>query len=291
MAQGADDLAPDDFVAPVTDDPTQGAPDVNVTVTDDTKAATDDADQVGCFSTINGLALQEAGADTAERRIYQLCPNSVYGIGSLDYDNVLQAGQEPIPIRPNMHIKCGASGVLENSCVLNGGDVQLDGTSFFGVRNSDRIDNVTIEGVTFLDAHMYNVWLNKPGSVKFINCEFRVRFALPPKNAAAATVTGRFRMACKPRFQRPPVPLNNSYFLAPRAGESQGHCSGLSRLLRPGGDERRARGNLPGLYLPRQRVWRAGPHGPGVGRCEPLSDSDRGEQPAGPANHREHRVR
>jgi hypothetical protein len=177
MAQGADDQASDDFVAPVTDDANQGAPDVNITVTDDAKPATDDSTQTGCFTTINGLALQEAGADTSERRIYQLCPNSVYGIGTLDYDNVVQAGQEPIPLRPNMHIKCGSSGFLENNCVISGGDVQLDGTSFLGVRNSDRIDNVTIEGITFVDAHTYMVWLNKPGSVEFINCEFRVSLA------------------------------------------------------------------------------------------------------------------
>jgi hypothetical protein len=176
---GADDQAADDFVVAPTDDPVVNAPPVNVTVTDDATAATDDKDLTSCFTTINGLALQESAADTTVQRIYSLCPNSVYGIGMLNFDNVVQGGQEPIPLRPNMHVKCGTDGLVEDSCVINGGDVQLDGTSYLTVRDSDRIDNVTIEGVTFVNAFKYMVWLNKPGSVNFINCHFRVR--VPPR--------------------------------------------------------------------------------------------------------------
>lgn len=132
----------------------------------------------GCFTTINSLALRETGVDTTERRTHALCANNIFTIGALDFDNQVYDGQEPIPLRSNLHLKCGFDGLKENNCVVTGGDVQVDGTHFLGVRDSDRLDNVTLEGITFVNAGKYMAWLTKPGTVKFVNCEFREnRFA------------------------------------------------------------------------------------------------------------------
>lgn len=141
----------------------------------------------GCFTTINSLALRETGVDTTERRTHALCANNIFTIGALDFDNQVYDGQEPIPLRSNLHLKCGFDGLKENNCVVTGGDVQVDGTHFLGVRDSDRLDNVTLEGITFVNAGKYMAWLTKPGTVKFVNCEFRVRCAANRRNS------GRFR--------------------------------------------------------------------------------------------------
>lgn len=78
-----------------------------------------------------------------------------------------------IHIRPNMALKCGEDGKRENACVVRGGDVQVDGTPFFGMSNSSSVDNVTISGITFEGSTKHSVWINKPGHVVFQDCEFR----------------------------------------------------------------------------------------------------------------------
>ena len=80
-----------------------------------------------------------------------------------------------IPLRPNLHIKCGLNGSHHNSCVLNGGDVQVDGTTFLE-NTSTTVQNVLIEGLTFVNAQRYMVWITKPGNVTFRDCVFQVSF-------------------------------------------------------------------------------------------------------------------
>jgi hypothetical protein len=131
-----------------------------------------------CLGSINELVAKEAVvADTGVVRTYALCGETVYTIAPSDYFGELlsEDGQQRIPLRPNLHLKCGASGARENNCLIMSGDVQLDGTNFFGV-GSETVDNVVIEGLTFLDGGKYQAWINKPGNVVFRNCEFRVRF-------------------------------------------------------------------------------------------------------------------
>ena len=78
-----------------------------------------------------------------------------------------------IHARPNLIVKCGDDGLRENSCVVKGGSVHVDGTSFFGVGSNTTVHNVTIAGVTFEGATKYSVWITKPGHVVFQDCEFR----------------------------------------------------------------------------------------------------------------------
>lgn len=78
-----------------------------------------------------------------------------------------------IHARPNMHIKCGNDGKRENSCIISGGSVHIDGTPFFGVGSNLTVHNFTVSGLTFEAASRHSVWINKPGNVVFNDCEFR----------------------------------------------------------------------------------------------------------------------
>lgn len=134
------------------------------------------AETTGCLSSTNELALEESKVtDLTTTREYILCENRSYRIGFLDsFGTALSEDSDMIQLRPNLHIKCGASGSRENQCLVQSGDIQVDGTSMTGISSSD-VDNVVIKGLTFLDASQYMVKINKPGNVLFQDCEFRVR--------------------------------------------------------------------------------------------------------------------
>jgi hypothetical protein len=131
-----------------------------------------------CMATINALELREsivAQTDPTfqEPRTYVLCPSSIFNIGILDADNKPLNGQEFIRARPNLHLKCGDDGKVENNCFVTGGDIHVDGTSFLG-NTVATIENVTMEGITFTNAKKYSVWATKQGEITFIDCSFTV---------------------------------------------------------------------------------------------------------------------
>jgi hypothetical protein len=134
--------------------------------------------QPSCYQNINTITLRE-GLQTAsnllELRTYTLC-SGTYSIGTLDFDNELVAlsGQDMLPLRSNLHIKCGETGSRGNNCIINGGDVQVDGTSFYTIPGGT-VENVILEGITFTGSMKHMVWINKPGDVLFKDCVFRVR--------------------------------------------------------------------------------------------------------------------
>jgi Right handed beta helix region len=111
-------------------------------------------------------------------RTHSLCPSTRYEIGYLDYNNNLYNGQDMIPLRSNMHLRCGGGSSGGNSssqgqdCIITGGDIQVDGSNLFDT-SQDAMENVLFEGLTFANASMHNVWINKPGSITFQNCTFR----------------------------------------------------------------------------------------------------------------------
>lgn len=128
-----------------------------------------------CQPTMNSLVFRETYVqDFGVDRIYKLCPNTRYEIGNLDFNYRIQNGHDMMPLRPNLHVKCGDSGSRDDRCFVNGGDIQIDGTGYYGVEQ-DTVENVIIEGITFFNVSKYMVWINKPGSVVFKDCEFRVR--------------------------------------------------------------------------------------------------------------------
>lgn len=121
--------------------------------------------------------MEEAATDYSQERTYTLCPRTIFEMGTLNHNYDLQGFNvdPPIPIRPNLHVKCGDDGSKENLCWIATGDLHLDGTSVRGITETS-IENVVIEGIVFIGAQKYSVWANKPGDITFKNCEWRVRF-------------------------------------------------------------------------------------------------------------------
>lgn len=135
-----------------------------------------------CFTTINAVVLQESFmvSDRSKDRTYSLCPSTRYEIGHLDYNSDLYDGQDMIPLHSNVHIRCGSSGNSQDGCIVAGGDIQVDGTDLFD-KSEDILENVLVEGLTFVNASKHNVWVNKPGSITFKDCIFRDNeFAITP---------------------------------------------------------------------------------------------------------------
>jgi hypothetical protein len=120
--------------------------------------------------------LENEVTDFSVLRTYIFCPGSLLNIGKLDLNfNFVGFNMQPAaPLRPNMHLKCGVDGKRENYCWFINGDVHLDATKILGVMDNERVDNVLIEGFSFINSHKYSVWATKPGSITFRDCEWRV---------------------------------------------------------------------------------------------------------------------
>jgi len=144
-----------------------------------------------CLTSINSLVLREAMVidPTSSSRSYTLCAGTEFQIGNVDDSNhnEITDGQEMIPLRPNLHVKCGDTGHRNENCLIKGGDVHVDGTRHLrGNRGNDdniillssaldaNLTNIVIEGITFEDAAVHSLWLSRPGHVVFRDCEFRV---------------------------------------------------------------------------------------------------------------------
>jgi hypothetical protein len=132
--------------------------------------------QTGCVSSFSQLAIAEAMVqNTANTRVYIVCPFVNYTIGTLGFYNKFEEdGQPMIPIRPNMIIRCGYTGRRDGRCVVNGGDLFVDGTHYHDVLD-DSVDGVIIEGFTFVGAGKFVAEFTKPGKVTFRDCIFQVR--------------------------------------------------------------------------------------------------------------------
>jgi hypothetical protein len=128
-----------------------------------------------CYSTISQIILAEALVkDTNVPRQYVMCANTRNNVVKLDFYNQIEdGGQAMIPLRPNMHLKCGDGGQRDSNCVISDGDIMLDGTTQFGVTDTT-LDGVVIEGFTFLAPGIYAAELAKPGRVLFRDCVFKV---------------------------------------------------------------------------------------------------------------------
>jgi len=115
--------------------------------------------------------------DTSFSRLYIVCPRHIYRMGNLDFDGNLVKPpvgtvSPPLPLRPNITIRCGDQGTRDNLCWLRGGDLHMDGTNALGI-DDETLENVNIEGFTFLEARDHALLANKPGTITFRDCEFR----------------------------------------------------------------------------------------------------------------------
>ena len=115
--------------------------------------------------------------DTSIRRVYTLCPNTVFSPGIANPNTgVISGGQEALACRSNCLIKCGNTGASSNKCVI-------DGTGTFGIFQvaynlfEDRPEdsrNVIYQGITidfFVSAGQTPVLAAAfSGSVTFRDC-------------------------------------------------------------------------------------------------------------------------
>ncbi|KAI2504061.1 hypothetical protein MHU86_10423 [Fragilaria crotonensis] len=131
----------------------------------------------GCLYTMEQLITEEeAVTDYSVTREYVFCEGRSFVIGTVDLNNQFVEVTDThrfFPVRPNMHVRCGETGARENSCLLLGGDVQVDGTNYFGVGNNLDVTNVVFEGFTFVGANRYSVYATKPCDITFIDCEWK----------------------------------------------------------------------------------------------------------------------
>ena len=131
----------------------------------------------GCLFTMEQILFkEEAVTDFSDEREYVVCEGRTWQLGSIDINNevVTGSGSRSFPLRPNVHFKCGGTGDRENNCLILGGDLQVDGTNFFGVGDDTDVENVVFEGFTFAQANRYSVWATKKGDITFVDCEWKV---------------------------------------------------------------------------------------------------------------------
>jgi len=117
---------------------------------------------------------EQSITNTNVQRTYTICPNKLYEIGYLDFSNNLRRNQEggpPLPLRPNMKLQCGDDGNRDNLCWITDGHLQIDGTGIRGL-DDDYLDNVEIVGFVFMRAIQHSLWITKPGSITFRDCEW-----------------------------------------------------------------------------------------------------------------------
>jgi hypothetical protein len=136
--------------------------------------------QSTCILSINELESEESQVtDFSVERLYTLCPQTTYTIGRQDfYGTVLyETGSHMIHLRPNLHIQCGDTGARSNNCIISGGTVQVDGTTFYvaNATGSAALSNVKMTGLTFTNVGKYHVWIDQPGEVTLHDCAFQVR--------------------------------------------------------------------------------------------------------------------
>lgn len=149
---------------------------------------------------------EEAVTDYSVTREYVFCDGRSFVIGTVDLNNEFVEVTDThrfFPVRPNMHVRCGETGARENSCILLGGDVQVDGTNYFGVGNNLDLTNVVFEGFTFVGANRYSVYATKPGDITFIDCEWKVRIQLRQQRDNLAWRTSCHFFCCARTLRKP----------------------------------------------------------------------------------------
>lgn len=134
--------------------------------------------QSTCILSINELESEESQVtDFSVERLYTLCPQTTYTIGRQDYYGTVlyETGSHMIHLRPNLHIQCGDTGARSNNCIISGGTVQVDGTSFYvaNATGSTTLSNVKMTGLTFTNVGKYHVWIDQPGEVTLLDCAFQ----------------------------------------------------------------------------------------------------------------------
>jgi hypothetical protein len=130
-----------------------------------------------CFDSLQDIEAKERLVqDDQVLRTYILCGNTDFPSGSVHsyYGALPNSNPTQLHLRPNMKLQCGENGDQSNNCRLVNGDVQLEGTNRFGITHERRLDNVWVEGLTFVGPRRHFVLVEQPGDIMFLNCAFQV---------------------------------------------------------------------------------------------------------------------
>jgi hypothetical protein len=128
-----------------------------------------------CLTTLNELtAVESVVTDFATvQRTYVLCPNTRFIVGRYDYSGRLVDGQDPLFLRPNLHIQCGDDGRRSNQCLLTTGDILVDGSlDLPSFSTAGPAAPIVLRGLTFQDPGRHFVKLTQPWTVHLVDCEF-----------------------------------------------------------------------------------------------------------------------
>ena len=124
--------------------------------------------------------------DTSIRRVYILCPNTVFSPGIANpKTGVISGGQEALACRSNCLVKCGNNGKSENKCIIDGtgtyGIFQVPYNVFTDLPLDS--SNVVFQGITidfFVSAGQIPVLAASfSGSVTFRDCRWTNNSADP----------------------------------------------------------------------------------------------------------------
>ena len=91
-------------------------------------------------------------------------------VGRYDYSYNLVEGQDPLVVRPNLYLKCGANGDRSNQCLMTNGDILIRDAV---TPNDPSQGPVILQGLTLIDAGEHMVKFTQPNEVYFVDCEFR----------------------------------------------------------------------------------------------------------------------
>jgi hypothetical protein len=156
-----------------------------------------------CFRNTTEILVQqtlEATTAADERKVYTLCPNTVFELGPSTVPGKLS----PLVARSNTLFQCGADGSSANNCVLSGGESQFWSTDTVfdndGDESSAATTNVVVQGITFQDAQHVAILLETAGDVTFIDCIIRVSTTHEEKIDLLLTVEVCFSHAPIPFF-------------------------------------------------------------------------------------------
>jgi hypothetical protein len=128
-----------------------------------------------CYVNLTTLAYDLLEKDPFDDVIYNLCPNTVFEIGSTNTGRpgvCCPDGNSPLVPRSNTRIICGADGNRANNCTLVGGEIQI---LFLYTDYSEQAENVVIQGVTFMRSTYAAGIFSNGGDITFKDCVFQVR--------------------------------------------------------------------------------------------------------------------
>lgn len=127
-----------------------------------------------CLTTIAAVKLRDQYTDTSLPRTYNLCPNTVYQVGTFVAGDIppFSGGDAFFTPRPNVQVLCGDDGSSANNCTIIGGTVHVAASTIVGM--TEPPTNVVFSGLTFAETNRYSFWGNMPGDITFNDCIFKV---------------------------------------------------------------------------------------------------------------------